>query len=356
MYRPTLITGLCASVVLTACAEPTSVPSGSVEAHRAAVLTHNVSVLTRNLYVGANVDAVIAALASPDPGDDLPALLQAVETLSATAYPVRAGAIAAEIAGARPHVVGLQEVSEIDIDLTPLGVPFAVQLDFLSILAESLAVRGRHYVPAAVIRNIVAEPLPGIRLVDFDVLLVDAARVEVQSGVARSFAANVGVVAPGVEVKRGWVQADIRIAGRDYVMTSTHMESGNGPGLAELRAAQATELVAGLPVGGTVVLMGDLNDVPGSPMYRILRAAGLLDSWAELRHGAPGSTCCQQANLANVPSQLDQRIDYVFVRGPGGRINGLVERVGERPADRIAGPVHPLWPSDHAGVALLMVP
>jgi hypothetical protein len=31
------------------------------------------SVMTRNLYVGANVDAVIAALASPDPSDDFPA-------------------------------------------------------------------------------------------------------------------------------------------------------------------------------------------------------------------------------------------------------------------------------------------
>jgi endonuclease/exonuclease/phosphatase family metal-dependent hydrolase len=114
--------------------------------------------------------------------------------------------------------------------------------------------------------------------------------------------------------------------------------------------------VSGLPAGGTVVLMGDLNDVPGSPMYSVVRAAGLLDSWAELRHGAPGSTCCQQANLANVASQLDQRIDYVFVRAQGRAVAGFVERLGDVPADRIAGPVHQLWPSDHAGVALLMVP
>jgi hypothetical protein len=64
--------------------------------------------MSQNLYVGADVDLVIRALASPDPSDDLPALLFAIETVGQTAYPARAEAIADAIARARPHAVGLQ--------------------------------------------------------------------------------------------------------------------------------------------------------------------------------------------------------------------------------------------------------
>ena len=343
--------GLVAAALLVGCTEPTGVTPEALQAHRARESVHSLTALTRNLYVGADLDAVITALASPDPGDDVAALLGAVATLDATAYPVRAGAIAAEIAWIRPHVVGLQEVSQIDIDLAPLGVPFATHLDFLEILAESLAVRGRHYAVAASVRNIVAEPLPGIRLVDFDVLLVDADRVTVRSGAGHSFAANIGIVAPGVEIKRGWVQADVTIGDQDYVVASTHFESGDAPGLAGLRAAQAAELVAAIPADEPAVLLGDLNDLPGSPMYEVVRGAQFVDTWAALRPGASGPTCCQQADLGNAQSQLDRRIDYVWVRGHRGRAAGLVWLVGDAARDRVAGPVHTLWPSDHAGVA-----
>src|SRR5438094_370582 len=82
-----------------------------------------ITVMTQNLYVGADVDLVIRALGTPDPNDDFAALLVAIETLGKTAYPARAEAIADEIARAQPHAVGLQEVSDIDIDLRPLGAP-----------------------------------------------------------------------------------------------------------------------------------------------------------------------------------------------------------------------------------------
>src|SRR2546422_11429163 len=68
-----------------------------------------ITVMTRNLYIGADVDQVIGALASPDPNDDVPALLAAIAVLQRTDFPTRAGALADEIARARPHVVGLQE-------------------------------------------------------------------------------------------------------------------------------------------------------------------------------------------------------------------------------------------------------
>src|SRR5918996_2222897 len=98
------------------------------------------AVMTRNMYVGADVDAVIAALASPDPVDDQASLLAAIATLQATDFPARAVAIAREIDRTRPHVIGLQEVSRVDISLPPLGID--VHLDFLPALLAELAARG----------------------------------------------------------------------------------------------------------------------------------------------------------------------------------------------------------------------
>ena len=202
-------------------------------------------VMTQNLYVGADVDLVIHALATPDPGDDFPALLSAIETLGKTDFPVRAAAIAAEIARTRPQAVGLQEVSQINIDLRPLGVPVTVDQDFLVILQAALAATDR------------------------------------------------------------------------------------------------------------VVLMGDLNDTPGSPMYAVLGRAGFTDVWSALREGEDGNTCCHVADLSDPVSNFSERIDYVFARGlqrRSGDLSGEIRRFGVATRDRLAGPASLIWPSDHAGL------
>jgi endonuclease/exonuclease/phosphatase family metal-dependent hydrolase len=341
-----------ALVVLAGCINPAPT-APKLAAARAATTprTSAVSVMTQNMYVGADLDAVIGALASPDPNDDVPALLHAVATLGTTDYPARAGAFAQAIDRARPAVVGLQEVSQIDINLTALGLPGETHLDFLAILADSLQARGLHYVVAVKVQNIVAQPVPGISLVDYDAMLVDADRVTVVAAAGNNYAANIGVVAPGVELKRGWVRADVTIDGRPFSLASTHLESGDSPGVPELRAAQIAELVASLPAVGPVIVMGDFNDTPGSPMYRVIAGAGFTDSWAALRPGVPGVTCCELPDLSNQVAQLDQRIDYVWTRIVGDASpNGMIERIGAVPADRVAGPDHLIWPSDHAGL------
>lgn len=329
-------------------------PPPEAPADGASGIPERVIVLSRNLYVGADVDAVIAALASPAPDDDLPALTAAIETLRRTDFPTRARAIADEVARARPHAVGLQEVSQIDIDLTPLQIPVSLSLDFLPILQRALAERGLHYAVGASVRNIVAAPLPGVSLVDYDVLLVDAERVRITGTGSHTYAANLGVVAPGVELKRGWVSVSGTVGGRAYVFASTHLESGSAPGLGQLRAAQAAELAEALASDTPTLLMGDLNDQPGSPMYQVLTGAGFTDAWAALRPGAAGNTCCHAADLSNRVPRLTQRLDYVLARGAGfgpRALRGTITRVGARPSDRVAGPVTRIWPSDHAGVA-----
>lgn len=306
-----------------------------------------ITVMTRNMYVGADVDAVIAALVTPDPADDQAALVAAIMTLQETAYPARAAAIADEIAGARPHVVGLQEVSRVDISLPPLGVE--VHLDFLPTLLAELGARGLHYVVAATVRNIEAAPFAGVSLIDEDVLLVDPERVEVHGTDARRFSANIGPVAPGVMLARGWVSASVTVDGRTYTVASTHLESGDVPGLDQLRAAQALELAGALSGATPAILVGDLNDVPGSPMYQVLSGAGFSDVWAELQGAAVGHTCCHEPDLSNQVKQFDERIDYVLVRD-SAPVKGRIWLVGEVPADHVTDPTHRLWPSDHAGL------
>ncbi|HWB41356.1 MAG TPA: endonuclease/exonuclease/phosphatase family protein [Gemmatimonadales bacterium] len=314
--------------------------------------------MTQNLYVGADVDAVLLALVTPDPADDLPALLGAIQTLQRTDFPTRAAALAAEIERRRPHAVGLQEVSTIEIVLPPL---LNFQIDFLPILQQALADRGLDYQVAAQVKNIDASPVAGVRQVDYDVLLVDADRVTVNASSGQNFQNNFGPLAPGVTLIRGWVAANVTIAGKAYTLVSTHPEPDlGGNSLAQLRAAQVAEIVTALGTATPTVVMGDLNDVPGSLMHQVLTNAGFTDVWAALRPGLVGFTCCHAADLSDRFPQFDERIDYLFARGFGHgnkAVLGWVNRFGFLPPDRVNGPFGKIWVSDHAGlVATLLRP
>lgn len=326
-----------------------------------------VVVMTQNLYVGTDVDAVLAALISPDPSDDVPALFTAIETLGKTDFPTRAGAIADEIARERPHVVGFQEVSDIHVDLTGFGVPLVINLEFLPIIEAQLAARGLHYTVAATIKNIDVTPVPGIRLVDYDAILVNTELATVDFAYAQNFTYNLGEIAPGVELKRGFVEVGATIHGTRHFFVSTHLEPDiAGFDLSGLRAAQAYEIAVVLGDSTPAFVMGDLNDRPGTPMYQVLQQAGFRDVWQELRPGVDGFTAGEgytdehRADLSNEQNGFTQRIDYIWARGVGHPVAGLqgrITRYGAVPPDRVDGPYFKIWPSDHAGlVAELLSP
>jgi endonuclease/exonuclease/phosphatase family metal-dependent hydrolase len=156
---------------------------------------------------------------------------------------------------------------------------------------------------------------------------------------------------------RGWVWARTTIGGRSYTFATAHTEAnlaGAPAGLLEqIRAAQVGEMVATLGSDERIVLMGDLNDTPGSPMYTVLVSAGFADIWADLRQGETGNTCCHLADLSDPVTNFSQRIDYVFARGvqrKAGNLSGEIEGFGVAGRDRLAGPAYPIWPSDHAGL------
>jgi endonuclease/exonuclease/phosphatase family metal-dependent hydrolase len=345
------------TVCVVACSDSTllepAAPEGAASASssldfEAGALT----VMTRNMYIGNDVDLIIAALASPDPNDDIPVFLAGVETFQKTDFPARAEAMADEILRTRPHVVGLQEVDHVLIDLRGFGIPLNIDMDFLPILLAALSARGLNYAVAAQVTNFDASPLPGVRVTDHDALLVDASRVSVGPTVtARTYTTNRPPAGP-VTLIRGFVAIDVSVTGLPMIkVANTHLESGPGADLANIRVAQARELMEFIGRASPAVVLGDLNDGPESGMHRTVTRAGFIDIWAALSPEERGFTCCQVADLSNQTSILNQRIDYVFARGfhPHKKLS-TVNLVGDRLSDRIPGPAYLIWPSDHAGV------
>jgi endonuclease/exonuclease/phosphatase family metal-dependent hydrolase len=330
---------------------------GPAETGAAAATNFPVKAITQNMYPGTNLDLVVAALASPDPSDDAPALAFAIQTLVETDFPSRAKLLAREIARTRPHAVGLQEVSTFHIAAELAGQP--IDLDFLPILLAELDARGLHYVAQGAGTNYSLNPVPGVAYSQGDALLIDADRVSVTSAAHHIFSTNIGEIAPGVTLQQGWSIVDGKVRGRRVIFVSTHPESNaGGVVLSELRAAQVTELVGTLPRGVPTFLMGDLNDFAGSAMYHVLTSANFRDLWAVLRPGRVGNTCCHDDGLAEKKATLEQRIDYVFARGFGHVADDPDARIGifgNQPSERIRGPLHRLWASDHAALVATLI-
>lgn len=357
-----LTRALAASALILCAACADAGPTGPIPAAdlvgRKTGNPRSVSVMSRNLYIGFDADAAVAALATGDPAVFGPALQAAVVTLTNTDFPARAGAIAEEIARKRPHAVGLQEAWAIHADLSALGVPTRIDLDYIDILQAALRKQHLPYAVAARVTDTDMQPLPGIELMDREALLVDTSRVTVGAVIARTFANNIGVLAPGIDKKAGYIIVAVTIEGLPVTLVTTHLESDLGPGthdfVAQLRAAQAAEIagaIAGVP---EVVMVGDLNDVSGSPMYQVLAGAGLVDSWAALNPRERGLTdSCFEPDLMDRAPHCTDRHDFIFVRGldrPRAGLLGKEILVGLARDERVRGPAGLIWPSDHAGV------
>ncbi|WP_222108325.1 endonuclease/exonuclease/phosphatase family protein [Streptomyces sp. SAJ15] len=329
--------------------------------------------MTRNLYLGADLAPVLAATS---PQALVAAVTAAYANVQATNFPERAEALAEEIADSDPHLVGLQE-AVLWRSQTPAGPGSAthVEYDFLQILLDKLAARGKHYAAVATVTvgsdfeapRSTPAGLQDIRLTDRDVLLartdLPAREFSVANAQAAQFQNLVPICRPAlgcppnppIQIRRGWVAADAILRGRTVRVVTTHLE----PLAPAVQEAQTGELLAG-PLNTTLptVLLGDLNSAAGgvgatpgtnTESYDLLLAAGFTDAWTATHPRKPGFTCCQAADLRNPTSNLTQRIDYVLFRG---KIKALATHlVGEAPADRTPSG---LWPSDHAGVSSVL--
>jgi hypothetical protein len=327
-----------------------------------------VTVMTRNLYLGADLRPAITAT-TPEAAQAAVASIFSVARR--TNFPERAVALAREIADAGPLLVGLQEVAAWYSGPFGDSAPAtAVEYDYLQILLRALAVAGAPYSVVRVQDEADIEGPAGapfhrdIRLVQRDAILVRAGPGDgVRLDGARSGHFVTKLVVPTatagvVTVNRGWVAVDATVDGHAFRFVNTHLEAFDPL----IRLGQAAELVAPTgPVGsapGDVVLVGDLNSGPELPVhtnrlaFQALVVAGMTDTWRALHPADPGFTAGYGELLDDPPGPaLEHRVDHVMTRGSVGFVDA--RRSGIDPDDRTAGG---LWPSDHAGVITTILP
>lgn len=327
-------------------------------------------VMTRNIYLGFDVDVVLGA---PNPADIPVLVAEAYQMLLSTDFPARAKAIAREIYKTRPHLIGLQEVATIRIQSPGdaiLGgtVPAEeVLYNYLDILMSALENYGLHYKVAGIIQNadvelpmLVSSNPPAfddVRLTDHDVVLARE-DVDISNVMAENYQARLIVPEVGIQIPRGFVAVDARTGGKKYRFVSTHLEPAPNDLILQIQLAQAGELAASLADEKLpIVMLGDFNSpAPTGATYQFFESQGFIDTWTHnlLKYNPNGYTCCFTPDLRNPEITLSERIDIVYVRKKslfgGGQFIGPVISVvvGDELRDRTPSG---LWPSDHAGVA-----
>lgn len=331
---------------------------------------HDLTVMTRNLYVGADFGLVTDL----DPTDPLylSKLVEAVTMVSYTIlvqndFRIRAAGIADEIVAKNPDLVGLQEASVIRLqspgDLAAGGTTPAtvVVIDYLQVLLQALADRGVHYAAVAIatnadvelpVLNMTTGGLDDIRLTDHDIIL---ARTDVPRHFLRvtnpqhgNFETSLVIPAIGLEFTRGWCSVDATVAGRTVRFINMHLEEETSP---EIQWLQAQELLAGpAHVGPPVILVGDGNTdgnlQNGTVTYTGLLRAGFRDAWTATHRRAAGLTWGHDPLLADPTVSFVWRIDLILSRG----ICAMPVKT-----DLFDTQLHraepPFWASDHAGVS-----
>jgi endonuclease/exonuclease/phosphatase family metal-dependent hydrolase len=333
-----------------------------------------IPVMTRNLYLGADLSPVFEAAAKGDGPGIVQATTDAWQNVKATNFPERAGAVADEIEHSEPLLVGLQEVSLFrtgppdSITATPTPADH-VELNYLDILLKELDQRGLHYAPVTITQEADAEnpgyTAPGvlqdIRLTDRDVILartdVSSSKLQLsnkQTGNYATYASlPIGQTGQSIKLLRGWGSVDVTLRGQKFRFINTHLEQEGQ--LNAIQVAQGNEILNG-PANTTlpVILAGDFNsraDGTGTPTYSNLIGAGFKDAWSATHPREPGNTWGHAADLLNTTVDLTQRLDLVLFRNTLSvtpNLCGLdADVVGDELGDRTPSG---LWPSDHAGV------
>src|SRR5215204_6958279 len=238
----------CAGVVLaqgsttpttTAAQEQQSSTTGTLASGRCSSTKDGppIPVMTRNLYLGADLSPVFAAAAKGDGPGIVQTTTDAWQDVKATNFPERAGALAGEIENSEPLLVGLQEVSLFRTGLPDsiTGTPTPaehVELDYLDILLKELDQRGLHYAPVTITKEADAEnpgyTAPGvlqdIRLTDRDVILartdVSSSKVQLSNRQMGNYATYaslpIGHTGQSIKLLRGWGSVDVTLRGQTF--------------------------------------------------------------------------------------------------------------------------------------------
>jgi endonuclease/exonuclease/phosphatase family metal-dependent hydrolase len=352
---------------------------------------HQLSVMTRNLYLGANLRTIINA---SDINEAVDLAGQAVNQAHATRFPsVRAALIAKEIRKKAPDVAALQEVSlwrTAPVNLSAVTQPSATQLDplggdFLVDLLSHLN-KGKKQKSSVQYRVAVVKPefdaefpvnddgqgsgLSGAdhneRLTSSDVILVrKGVGLKLSNRTSDTFnsllTVRVGGAVP-ITVNRGWAAVDIKGRGRKVHFVTTHLEGyddtasntstdGQTYPKGGIREAQAKQLVGpgGAASKPRTILVGDLNSdfpVHGDQVFpgdALAFQAVLAGGFSNRALTPPPFSCCiTDPNLANPSSAgITHRVDDIMsnskkIRFKKGTLTSTYK--------------NGLWSSDHFGV------
>ena len=337
-------------------------------------------VMTYNVYLGTNLDPVIAAasITPPDPVAALTAATLAYAELQQTNFPERAAKIADQIAAVQPDVVGLDEVALWSVSAqynpeTGEGAAFVTQYDFVKLVLNALKARHLNYVAASAdttsdVSAPVATALDGsgnptafalVRFQDRDAILVRAGTRFRDPRHAR-FATFIPLDPLGTALYRGWCSIEATVGGQTFRFVNSHLEAESP----EVNLAQANELVGLLKSERhPVIWVGDFNADADThaPSYALITGAGFRDLWplahprdAGLTNGPNDGVGTLDANGVLVPFKhlvFDARIDLVLLRDRLGRPHKVDAAIfGTEQNDRTAPG---LFPSDHAAVGMV---
>ena len=359
---------------------------------------HQLTVMTRNLYLGADLSP---ALNAPDLPSAINAGGQIVNQVHATKFPsVRAALLANEIKKQKADIVGLQEAAwwrTGPFDVSAVTSPKATETDplggdFLSDLLAQLNKGGKKGKKSAatakkkkapplryriaVVKTEFDQELPvnngaggppehNERLTMRDAILVRKG-VKVSNASSGTFNTLLHVTVGGVlgiNVTRGWAAADLKVNGKKVHVVDSHFEAfdsgssntgsdGQTYPKGGIREAQAKQLIA--PGGPSTskhptLLIGDFNSDspvhgdqvdPGDALaFRALLAGG----WSERAITPPPFGCCvQDPNLTN-PSTVgvDHRVDHIMSNS---------KKVKFKKGGLTTTYANGLWSSDHFGV------
>lgn len=314
-----------------------------------------VGVMTRNLYLGADLTPAIESKSTSEFIEANGAIYRQVE---ATNFPVRAKGLAKEILQNRPDLVGLQEVALWRTAPPSLGPVFSgkpeattVKYDFLKLLLAQLNKKKTLYKPVVVQdefdfeapadangqpgdgpgggSGVLANAETNARLTMRDVILKrlhsGVKTTNPEGGHFAHLLVEKVAGAKEVTVTRGWTGVDAKVRGsRPFHFVDTHLEAfDNEAEFPSIRALQASELAApGGPATSKlpVVLVGDLNsDVktevkPGDGQaYRVLTKAG----FRERSTYKPLGCCLGSYDLrTGSASEFDHKVDHIMTDAP----------------------------------------
>ena len=322
------------------------------------------TVMSYNVYLGANLQPLFG---ENDPIKLIGKAAAIFAHLDQVDFRVRAVAIAQQIIEQDPDVVALQEVSLWQTAPSSNPSQLTTRYDFLQILLDELERQGHPFRAVSVNPNFTGMlPIDFVgtlgRFTDRNAIIVPAdvpvTELMTSNPAQEVYDRTLDVPIGGMTLhgQRGWASIDVLFHGSQFRFFDTHFEAFD-PDVRKDQVAELVQIMSSSP--HPVVLAGDINLFPrdvrplDDAAWKLLSGAGFRDAWVVAECFEPRYTAGQTDDLDNVPSILDNTVDFVlfdkdFETKP---VEQSCDIAGEELDDRTST-VPALWPSDHAAVAV----